>query len=415
MSVREAVLALMLSASVASPVLAEDEVPEPGQSPIIAAIKDGKLLLDVRYRFEYKSQDGFSEDAYANTIRTRLGFETAEIYNLKFLVEFENVASIGSDHFNSTTSGRAQFPVIADPDATELNRAQITFTGIGKTPITVGRQRFNLNNQRFVGAVDFRQNQQTFDAARISSTLVDNVTVDYLYISRVHRIFGDDHPAGEFDSDSHVISVAYDAGALGAFKGYGVLLDLEEAPGLSSATWGLRYENSVAFDEEAGIKIGVVGEYASQKDYAANPIDYREDYIHGEASLSVARFMAQLGYESLGGDGVTGFSTPLATLHKFQGFADVFLTTPAAGLEDLYGTVSYSWSGLLKTDSVRFFATYHEFESDLGDMDFGAEFDAGLAVAFRKHWSAEVKGAIYDGAGAFADRSLIWASLRFQY
>ncbi len=412
---REAVLALLRSASVASPVLAEDEAPEPGQSPIIAAIKDGKLLLDVRYRFEYKSQDGFSEDAYANTIRTRLGFETAEIYNLKFLVEFENVASIGSDHFNSTTSGRAQFPVIADPDATELNRAQITFTGIGKTPITVGRQRFNLNNQRFVGAVDFRQNQQTFDAARISSTLIDNVTVDYLYISRVHRVFGDDNPLGEFNSDSHVISVAYDAGALGTLKGYGVLLDLEEAPGLSSATWGLRYENSVALDEEAGIKIGVVGEYASQKDYAANPVNYREDYIHGEVSLSVAPFVALLGYESLGGDGVTGFSTPLATLHKFQGFADVFLTTPAAGLEDLYGTISYSWHGLLKTDSVRLFATYHEFESGLGDIDFGAELDAGLAVAFRKHWSAEVKGAVYDGAGAFADRSLVWASLRFHY
>ena len=125
--------------------------------------------------------------------------------------------------------------------------------------------------------------------------------------------------------------------------------------------------------------------------------------------------MAQLGYESLGGDGVVGFTTPLATLHKFQGFADVFLTTPAAGLEDLYGTISYSWDGLLKTDSVRLFATYHEFESGLGDTDFGAEFDAGLAVTFRKHWSAEVKGAVYDGAGAFADRSLVWASLRFQY
>ncbi len=415
MSVREAVLALMLSASVASPVLAEDEAPETGQSPIIAAIKDGRLLLDVRYRFEYKTQDGFSEDAYAKTIRTRLGFETAEIYNFKFLVEFENVASIGDDHFNSTTNGRAQFPVIADPDATELNRAQITYTGIGKTPITVGRQRFNLNNQRFVGAVDFRQNQQTFDAARVSSTLVDNVTVDYLYISRVHRVFGDDNPVGEFDSDSHVISVAYDAGALGSLKGYGILLDFEEAPALSSATWGLRYENSITLEEEAGIKIGVVGEYASQKDYAANPVDFQENYIHGEASLSVAPFMAQLGYESLGGDGVIGFSTPLATLHKFQGFADVFLMTPAAGLEDLYGTISYSWDGLLKTDSVRLFATYHEFESGLGDTDFGAEFDAGLAVNFRKHWSAEVKGAVYDGAGAFADRSLIWASLRFQY
>lgn len=415
MSVREAVLALMLSASVASPVLAEDETPVTGQSPIIAAIKDGKLLLDVRYRFEFKTQDGFSEDAYANTIRTRLGFETAEIYNFKFLVEFENVASIGDDHFNSTTNGRMQFPVIADPDATELNRAHITFTGIEETPITVGRQRFNLNDQRFVGAVDFRQNQQTFDAARISSTLIDNVSVDYLYISRVHRVFGDDNPLGEFDSDSHVISVAYDAGALGSLKGYGLLLDFEEAPALSSATWGLRYENSVALDDTARIKIGVVGEYASQKDYAANPVNYREDYIHGEVSLSVAPFMAQLGYESLGGDGVIGFSTPLATLHKFQGFADVFLTTPAAGLEDLYGTISYSWDGLLKTDNMRLFATYHEFESGLGDTDFGAEFDAGLAINFRKHWSADVKGAVYDGAGAFADRSLVWASLRFQY
>ena len=415
MSVRETVLALMLSALVASPVFAEEQASETDQNPIIAAIKDGKLLLDVRYRLEYKAQDGFLEDAYANTIRTRLGFETAEIYNFKFLVEFENVASIGDDHFNSTTNGRVQFPVIADPDATELNRAQITFTGIEKTPITVGRQRVNLNNQRFVGAVDFRQNQQTLDAARLSSTLIGNLTVDYLYISRVHRVFGDDHPAGEFDSDSHVISVAYDGGALGTLKGYGVLLDFEEAPSVSSATWGLRYENSITLEEEAGIKIGVVGEYASQKDYAANPVDYQENYIHGEASLSVAPFMAQLGYESLGGDGVTGFSTPLATLHKFQGFADVFLTTPSGGLEDLYGTISYSWDGLLKTDNVRLFATYHEFESGLGDTDFGAELDAGLAVAFRKHWSAEVKGAVYDGAGAFADRSLVWASLRFHY
>ena len=224
MSVRAAVLALVLSVSFASPVLAEGEAPETVQNPVIAAIKDGKLLLDVRYRFEHKAQDGFPEDAYANTIRTRLGFETAEIYNFKFLVEFENVASIGDDHFNSTTNGRVQFPVVADPDATEVNRAQVTFTGLDKTPVTIGRQRFNLNNQRFVGAVDFRQNQQTFDAARLSSTLIDNVTVEYLYISRVHRVFSDDHVAGEFDSDSHVISVAYDAGALA--MGKPVLLEL---------------------------------------------------------------------------------------------------------------------------------------------------------------------------------------------
>ncbi|GJL91185.1 alginate export family protein [Hyphococcus sp.] len=415
MSVHEAVLALMLWASVASPVLAGDEAPQGEKSPIIGAIEGGKLLLDVRYRFEYKAQDEFSEDAYANTVRTRLGFETAEFYKLKFLVEFENVASIGDDHFNSTTNGLTQFPVIADPNATDLNRAQVTFMGLEKTPVTIGRQRFNLNNHRFIGAVDFRQNQQTFDAALVSSKFINNLNVEYLYISRVHRIFGDDHPAGEFDSDSHVISAGYNAGALGTLKVYGVLLDLEEAPGLSSATWGARYENIVMLDDNAGIKIGVVGEYASQKDYAANPIDYKEDYIHGEASLHVAPFTAMFGFESLGGDGAAGFATPLATLHKFQGFADVFLMTPAAGIEDLYATLSYGWRDLPVVGSVKLFGTYHEFESELGDLDFGNEIDAGLAVDLKKHWSLELKGAFYDGAGAFADRSLIWASLRFQY
>ena len=412
---REAGLALIFSASITTMAVADEQVAEADQNSIVTAIKDGKLLLDVRYRYEYKTQKGFSDNAYANTVRTRFGFETAKLNNLQFLLEFENVASIGDDHFNSTTNGRSQFPVIADPDATEINRAQITFSGLKNTPISIGRLRYNLNNHRFVGAVDFRQNQQTFDAVRLSSTLVEHLTVDYLYISRVHRIFGDDHPMGEFDSDSHVISAIYDAGSLGVIKGYGVLLDFQDAPGLSSSTWGVRYENSVTLDEDVGVKIGVVGEYASQKDFATNPVNYQEEYIHGEVSLSVSPFMAQLGYESLGGDGVSSFSTPLATLHKFQGFADVFLTTPADGIEDLYATVSYEWSNPPLVDGVKLFATYHEFESDLGDTDFGGEFDAGLSLSFRKHWSAEIKGAVYDGAGAFPDRSLIWASLRFQY
>ena len=415
MSVREIALGFALSAFIASPVLGEEQGTQETENSVIRAFKDGKPLIDVRYRFEHKSQNGFAEDAYANTLRTRLGYETGEIYNFKFLVEFENVTSIGDDHFNSTTNGLAQFPVIADPNATEINRAQVTFTGIEKTPITIGRQRFNLNNHRFVGAVDFRQNQQTFDAARLSSTIIDNLNVDYLYIDRVHRIFGDDNPVGEFDSDSHVISGAYNAGAMGTIKGYGVLLDLDEAPGLSSSTWGARYENLFKIDDEAAIKLGVVGEYASQKDYAANPVDYKENYIHGQAALYVAPFSTIFGFESLGGNGVVGFSTPLATLHKFQGFADVFLTTPAAGIEDVYGTLSYSWSDLPIVDSIKLSATYHEFKSDQGASDFGHEFDAGLVVELKKHWSAELKGAVFNGAGGFADRSLVWASLRFQY
>ena len=40
------------------------------------------------------------------------------------------------------------------------------------------------------------------------------------------------------------------------------------------------------------------------------------------------------------GNGVKGFTTPLATLHKFQGWADKFLATPVNGIEDEYVNLS---------------------------------------------------------------------------
>lgn len=412
---RAALSAFAASALLTGAAFAEEPTKASEEDGIVASIKAGKPIIDVRYRLEWKEQNGFGSDAYANTVRTRLGYETGEFYNFKVLVEFENVASIGDDHFNSTTNGRTQFPVIADPDATEINRAQATFTGLDKTPITIGRQLYNMGNQRFVGAVDFRQNQQTFDAARLSSTFIKGLNVDYLYISRVHRVFGDDHPLGEFESDSHVFAATYDARKLGKLSGYGLLLDFEEAPALSSRTYGVRYENTHVFDADAGVKASLVLEYASQRDYAANPFDYSEDYFHGEGALSASSATLRVGYEQLGGNGAIGFATPLATLHKFQGFADVFLTTPVNGVEDIYGTVQYDWKDAPFGTGLNFFATYHDFKAERGGADLGEEFDAGAAINIRKHWSAELKGAVYNGVTGLADRNLIWASLRFQY
>lgn len=402
-------------ALIAAPAFAQEAQKPPEEDGIIGAIKSGKPIIDVRYRFERVDSDAFGRDAYANTLRTRLGYETGEFYNFKVLVEFENVASIGDDHFNSTTNGKTQFPIIADPDATEINRAQVTFTGIDKTPITIGRQAFNLFDQRFVGAVDFRQNQQTFDAARLSSTIIDNLSVDYLYISRVHRVFGDDNPLGEYDSDSHVFAATYDGKKFGKISGYGLLLDFEEAPAASSQTFGVRYENAHVFSKEDHVKAGLLLDYARQRDYAANPFDYAEDYFHGEAFLTADFVTVRGGYELLGGNGAIGFSTPLATLHKFQGNADVFLTTPANGIEDMYAMAQFDLKNGLFGANYALFATYHNFDADRGGADLGSEVDAGLSVAFKKRWSAEIKGALFDGAALIADRSLIWVSMRFQY
>ncbi len=389
---------------------------EPADDVLKKIFVHGKPIIDARYRLEVKDQDGFTKNAVASTLRTRLGFETGSFYDFKILVEMENVTNIGDDRFNSTTNGRTQFPVVADPDATEINRAQITYNGIDKTAITAGRQRINLNNQRFVGAVGFRQNEQTFDSVRLTSGVIDKVSFDYFYISRVHRIFGDDHPVGEFDSDSHAFQVGYDGGVLGKVAAYGLLLELDEAPAASSSTWGVRYSNQHQIDKSRGVNLSYDAEFAQQRDRANNPFDYKESYLHGEAVLSLKQVSAKLGYERLGGNGSVGFSTPLATLHKFQGFADVFLTTPTLGIEDFYAAASATWKKTPFYGPVKATVIYHDFESQAGNIDFGNEVDLVLNAKIAKHISAELKGALYDGGnGGPADRSIFWATLSYRY
>ena len=56
------------------------------------------------------------------------------------------------------------YPVVADPENYDLNRLQLTNSSLPGTVITLGRQRILLDDQRFVGNVGWRQNEQTFDA-----------------------------------------------------------------------------------------------------------------------------------------------------------------------------------------------------------------------------------------------------------
>jgi hypothetical protein len=96
-----------------------------------------------------------------------------------------------------------------------------------------------------------------------------------------------------------------------------------------------------------------------------------------EGVLNVSRFAFTLGYELLGSDeGKYGFATPLATLHAFQGWADKFLNSPAAGVEDKYLSVGVSAAG------AQFLAAYHQFDSDFSNFNYGDELDLSVVKKF---------------------------------
>lgn len=372
------------------------------------AIKATKVLADFRLRYEGADFENLEETADALTYRARIGLETGAFAHTKFLVEIDHVQDIAGD-FNSTINGKTGFPVIADPNVTELNRFQLTNTSLPDTTVTVGRQRIILDDSRFVGNVGWRQNEQTYDAVRVVNTSLKGLTLDASYIDQVNRIFGDDSPIGRFESDSWLFNAGYILpidGAAVELTGYAYLLDLSAAA-LSSQTIG----GTATIKKD--IFTGKIG-YAKQSDYGNQPVDYDVDYFIVEAAAAKNGFSGALGYELLGSDGTKAFTTPLATLHKFNGFADVFLGTPATGLKDLYVKAGYKTKAVGPLPFINMFGVYHDFDADSGASDLGSEFDAVIATKIGKT-GVLFKYASYD-ADAFAtsrDRYSIQIDYKF--
>lgn len=381
---------------------------------IWAAIAEGKPILDMRYRYENVEQTGLAHKAEASTLRTRFGYQTGSFYHLKALVEFENVADIGSGRYSNGITLTPGYPIVADPTVTEVNRAQITFDGIPQTEVTGGRQVVNLDNQRFVGAVAWRQNEQTFDAVRLTNNSLPDTELTAIYIGKTHRVVGKD--GGDYSGTTALFNAAYSGLHFVKLIGYGYLIDLNQLPAASTRNYGLRAEGKY---KVAPFQFTLNGEFANQRQYKNNPNSFSLNYYLVEGGVSAHGFGALAGYEVLEGNGTIGFSTPLATLHKFQGWADAFLTTPKVGMKDLYFQAEYKPEVKLEPFSgLDFQAIYHKFKADATGGDLGHEWDFQVTKNFLKHYALGVKYADYSaGSAAFSPpgRKKIWLTLEVKY
>jgi hypothetical protein len=366
-------------------------------------------IVDMRMRYEGVDEDGFSEDANAGTLRGRFGFETGRIWSLSLLAEAELVRSLESD-YNDTLNGKTQFPVVADPPTDEMNRLQLTSTIIPDTQLTLGRQRIIYDDHRFVGNSGWRQNEQTFDALRVVQRSLDHLTVDVAYVNQVNRVFGKDSPVGRYKGDNYLANVSRDFAA-GKLTGFAYMLDLEEAPTDSSGTLGLRYTHKWKLPR---VELSNLLSYATQADRAGNPIDYRDEYYAGDLTAALGGWSVGGGIDLLQGDGVKGFSAPIGTLHRFQGWADKFLTTPPNGIDDRYLSVGYARKEAIGLDALSANAVYHHFDAQRGSAHYGSELDLMLQGTWHK-LVASVTWAAYEAQDFAADTSKLWFQLEFIY
>ena len=384
------------------------------QEPLSQLFTDGKPILDVRYRYEHVDQDNALNNANAQTIRTRIGFQSGQWYGLSALIEADNVSRIGDASYDSFRNGQTDYSVVADPDGSEVNQALLRYDHAQGSAVA-GRQRINLDNQRFVGGVGWRQNEQTYDGVLGQLKPLDGLTLTYAYIDNINTIFGPGdnrfdnatNPAN-IEGHSHLLNAQYVVMPELTVTAYNYLLGLDNLVngGQSSKTAGLRLNGAVQ-------GVSYVMEYARQQDYADNTRDLDSEYYLAELGYTVKGAALKAGIEVLGGDSGTGrsFQTPLATKHAFQGWADMFLLTPDAGVKDTYvGGSLPLFGGTLQ-------AWYHDFRAERGSRQYGEEIDVGYsrAIPLVKGLVATVKYAAYDADDLYVDTDKLWAQLQYTY
>lgn len=380
-------------------------------------------ILDSRLRHEHVETPNqpATEHADAVTLRLRAGFELKHIpSSLSLLAEAEGTVGL-ANHYNALpfpiadSQRRPGFDVVADPRNVELNRLQLQYR-TKSIAVTIGRQRINLDDQRWVGAVGWRQNEQTFDALRAEASL-GPISVDATYSTSQRTIFGTEAgPRLAFDGEFAFAGLGVKAGPI-QLKGFAYLNDYdakEQSGSLiatmpDSQTWGIRA--TAAFPLGRGVKLNLAASYARQMDWRDNPADYQADYIAAEASFAWKGLSLTGGYELLGSDRGRAVQTPMATLHKFNGWADTFLTTPSAGLEDIYAGLGKNWP---RFHGLSVQVTYHEFHSDAGRIRYGTEWDASLG-AKAGPVGLLVKYADYDADALGTDKRIIWFQAEYGF
>ncbi|MBI3131373.1 MAG: hypothetical protein HYZ13_08450 [Acidobacteria bacterium] len=359
------------------------------------ALAKGKASLEIRTRYEHVDDDVSLKTADAPTNRLVLTYKTAQWEGLSLTAQFENVAVLGSTRYfvPQTGYGRATHATVVDQPLSGLNQLFVEWKGL-----KAGRQVINLDNQRFVGSVGWRQNDQVFTGLTYALD-TQYVALNLGHLTQAHLITGFTKPInGELiNVDVKVIPKGHIRAFYYAFdEQVRVGSALAASTGTSTANsfkhtgarvdgdvWKLFYDVSMAKQDRTK-DATLTGTLEADYRYLGLGFRFTKDH-----SL-------QLTQETL----EPGFKTPYATLHAWNGWVDRFLATPTKGLEDTFPT----YKG--KVGAWTFEASHHTYKAETDGTAYGKEWNALVGFQVTKGWSLMAKAGSYAGDAASAPGAL---------
>jgi hypothetical protein len=377
----------------------------------------GAIKFDFNYRWENLNQDAGvtvpvsaiqPKTANANTIRTRIGVLSPKFMGFQGFAEYEGNHAMQAD-YNDGRMNNPPFSIIADPAQNELNQLWISYSNFD-TVVKGGRQRIKFDDDRFIGNVGWRQMEMTYDSVLVTNQSLTGLIVNAGYIGNIQTIFSTTE-----NINAPIFNINYKLGDYGNLIGYGYWLDYTERENYakSSQTQGIRLNGATPkmYDH---YNLLYTAEWSIQQDYGHRAVAYEAHRYNVMGGFNAYFLTFQGAMEQLNGTGKGQFNTPLGTNHAFQGWADLFLTTPANGIRDVFATVS----GKFLDDSLTVSGVYHDFTDDTGNMHYGDEWNFQAVKKFGKHYSVLAKYAYYSadnsdgyaGTGALTntDTQRIW-------
>lgn len=384
------------------PACAEDNA-----ASLTEALREGTSLTQFRARYEHVEQDGKADNANAYTLRSLIGWRTKPFHDVSVTAQLINVTQFNHDFYDNSrrVPVSSSYPTVGDPDITDINQLYVEYLGLPSTSIKAGRQLVQLDNVRFFGNVEFRQASQTFDGFSASNKSIDQLTLYVAHLDSVRQV-----TTIKRDADIDILHATYQLSPGNAVTAYGYFLDAQNLGQNRNTGLGINADHShkdvgVRADGELAlnprISLLYTAEYADQTPYKDGDSRIHAHYARLGAGAKVAGTSLRFDQETLSSnDGLYGFQTPLATLHPFQGWADVFTTTPRQGLIDRYLTFSQKVSQWLVNAELHYFESDERFASLNGSRatNLGREWDLGITYNQSTQSSIKVEMArFYEG------------------